>query len=208
MDIWVGDSAGSAGADIARRVPVPAGSRGSRGQAIGCCTGRLSAESPQSFVLRPGESTPEELVSDAQSPAATTDGGGIVFVSTSPESPLTLWAADAAGRRTTQLGPASLDPIAVTPDDRFRALLLGLRRDVVDPDGADWRGRTHEARRGRPGGGLPAWRGNRCSSAALLGKARIGRLSSSAASPGARRSEQSAPWNSKHLSAGPRTAAG
>ena len=117
MDIWVGDSAGSAGADIARRVPVPGDLARLAWAGDRLLYGTVAGGKHAIVRHTPGESAAEELVFDAQSPAARTDGGGIVFVSTSPESPLNLFAADAAGRRTTPLGSASLDQLAVTPDN-------------------------------------------------------------------------------------------
>jgi serine/threonine protein kinase/Tol biopolymer transport system component len=116
MDIWMGDSAGAAGAVIAERVPVflPRLAWASDRLLYGTVAGGRHAI----VRLTPGERTPEAVATEAQAPAATNDGSRIVFVSTSADAPLTLWAADAAGRRTTQLGPANLQQLAVTPDDR------------------------------------------------------------------------------------------
>ena len=82
MDIWVGDSAGSAGADV-RSACRPAdfarlawaGDRLLYGTVVGGKYADRSSHARGEHFRR--------AFSDAQSPAATTDGGRIVFVSTS-----------------------------------------------------------------------------------------------------------------------------
>ena len=62
-----------------------------------------------------GATTSEVVLGDGLTPAATRDGGTIVFVS--PR--LDLWTADASGRRLTQLvAGVSAAQVIVTPDDR------------------------------------------------------------------------------------------
>jgi Tol biopolymer transport system component len=61
---------------------------------------------------------PDEVVLDALTPDATSDGRTIVFVS-SVGGRFELWTADASGRRITQLAPnVTADQVVVTPDDR------------------------------------------------------------------------------------------
>jgi Tol biopolymer transport system component len=118
MDIWIGDSAGSAGTDVAQRVPVSLERVAWSGDRLLYTT--FVGGKPAIVRLTPGESTPEEVVSDALSPATTTDGRTIVFVSVSADDAFALWTADAGGRRMTRLANSvGADPVVVTPDDRF-----------------------------------------------------------------------------------------
>ena len=55
---------------------------------------------PAILRMTPGQNTPEEVVLEALTPAATSDGRTIVFVSSAT---LDLWTADANGRRKTRL---------------------------------------------------------------------------------------------------------
>ena len=116
MDIWVGDGAASMGKDVVQRARVSVerlqwyGDRLLYGAAVG-------GGKPGVFRLTPGETTPEVVVSDALSPAVTTDGATMVFVSSDD---LSLWTADAAGRRVIQLTRSvTAEPVAVSTDDRF-----------------------------------------------------------------------------------------
>jgi Tol biopolymer transport system component len=69
-------------------------------------------------LLTADRPTPEEVVIDADSPAATSDGRTIVYASRQMETLGALWKADGEGRRAVQLFPDnSVWPI-VTPDDR------------------------------------------------------------------------------------------
>jgi Tol biopolymer transport system component len=69
--------------------------------------------------VTPGDTAAEDVILEALAPAATSDGGTIVFVSTADNS-LDLWTADANGRRKMRLVPSvTAGPVAVTPDDRF-----------------------------------------------------------------------------------------
>jgi Tol biopolymer transport system component len=115
MDIWVADASASMGKDVVQRARVSveriqwSGERLLYGAAVG---GR-----PGLFRLTPGETTPQVVVSDALSPAVTSDGATLVFISSED---LSLWKADAAGRRIAQLSDmAAAEPVAITPDDRF-----------------------------------------------------------------------------------------
>jgi serine/threonine protein kinase len=114
MDIWVGDASASVGKDVVQRVRVSVerlqwwGDRLLYGASVG--------GKPGVFRLGPGETTPEVVVSDALAPAVTSDGTALVFVSSED---LSLWKADAAGRRVAQLtSSAAAEPVAITPDDR------------------------------------------------------------------------------------------
>ena len=77
--IWIGDGAASNGKDIAQPV---AGAGISRTGALAWAVDRLifSTLHPSLFVLTPG-GTAEEVITKARSPAATSDGRTIVYVS-------------------------------------------------------------------------------------------------------------------------------
>jgi Tol biopolymer transport system component len=114
MDVWSGD--GGTGSTLAQRVPVSieriawAGDRILYGGFVG---GR-----PTILQVTPGKASSEEIVRDALSPGATSDGRTIVFVS-SAAGALDLWTANASGRRIAQLVPrVTASQIVVTPDDR------------------------------------------------------------------------------------------
>jgi Tol biopolymer transport system component len=117
MDLWIGDGEAATGADVVQRVPISveriawAGDRLLYGSVVG--------GKPAILRLTPGQNTPEDVVLEALAPAATSDGGTIVFVSSTDNS-LDLWTADAGGRRKTRLVPSvTAEQVAVTPDDRF-----------------------------------------------------------------------------------------
>jgi Tol biopolymer transport system component len=113
MDIWVGDASASAGKDVVQRARVTVERLQWAGDRL--LYGASAGGKPGVFGLRPGETTPEVVVPDAHAPAVTSDGTWLVFVS----SDQSLWKADAAGRRIAQLGVATFEPVAITPDDRF-----------------------------------------------------------------------------------------
>jgi Tol biopolymer transport system component len=119
MDVWSGDGRGGTGSTLAQRVPVSieriawAGDRILYGGFVG---GR-----PTILQVTPGKASSEEIVRDALTPGATSDGRTIVFVS-SAAGALDLWTADASGRRIAQLVPGvTASQIVVTPD--YRAVL-------------------------------------------------------------------------------------
>jgi serine/threonine protein kinase len=116
MDVWVGDGGAGAGRDVVQRVPISverlvwSGDRLLYAAFVG---GR-----PAILRLAPGEGTPEEVVSEAFTPGVTSDGRTIAFVS-STDNLLSLWTADASGRRIAQLVPSvTASFVVVTPDDR------------------------------------------------------------------------------------------
>ena len=116
MDIWVGDGAASMGKDVVQRARVYVERLQWSGDRL-LYVAAVGGRKPGVFRLSPGETTPEVVVSDALSPAVTTDGATMVFVSSDD---LFLWTADAAGRRITQLASsATAEPVAVSTDDRF-----------------------------------------------------------------------------------------
>lgn len=128
MDLWVGDGGATTGADVVQRVPVPTSVdrvawAGDRLLYSGIVGGK-----PAILRVMPGQNSPEDVVLEALAPAATRDGGTIVFVS-SADNTLDLWTADANGRRKTRLAPSvTANLLAVTPDDRsvlFTSLLGG-----------------------------------------------------------------------------------
>jgi Tol biopolymer transport system component len=117
MDLWVGDGEAAAGADVVKRVPVSVERVAWAGDRL-LFSGVVGGK-PAILRVTPGQDTPEDVVLDALAPAATSDGGTIVFVSTT-DNTLDLWAADASGRRKTRLVPSvTAERVAVTPDDRF-----------------------------------------------------------------------------------------
>jgi len=117
MDLWVGDGRAASGSDVVQRVPIIVDRIAWAADRVlygGVAGSRLS-------ILRvsPGQGDPEDVVVEGVAPAATRDGGTIVFVSTS-DNTLDLWTADANGRRKTRLAPSvTAEQVAVTPDDRF-----------------------------------------------------------------------------------------
>jgi Tol biopolymer transport system component len=119
MDLWVGDGRAATGADVVQRVPLSMALErvawaGDRLLYSGIVSGK-----PAIMRVTPGQNTPAEVVLEALAPAATSDGGTIVFVS-SADNTLDLWTADANGRPKTRLAPSvTAQLLAVTPDDRY-----------------------------------------------------------------------------------------
>jgi Tol biopolymer transport system component len=125
MDIWAGDAAASTGKDVVQRARVSVERVQWSGDRL--MYGAVAGAKPGVFRLTPGEATPELVLSDALAPAVTRDGA-LVFVSSQD---LSLWKADASGRRIAQLtGMGTAEPVAVTPDDRF-ALYTALTDGTV-----------------------------------------------------------------------------
>ena len=113
MDVWIGDGGGATGSTVAQHVKVSipriawSGDRLLYGGNVGGKATILGTTA--------GATTSDAVLSDGLTPAATRDGGTIVFVS--PR--LDLWTADASGRRLTQLvAGVSAAEVAVTPNDR------------------------------------------------------------------------------------------
>jgi len=119
MDLWVGDGGAATGTDVVQRMPSPMGAdhvawAGDRVLYSGIVGGK-----PAILKVTTVQNTPEDVVLEALAPAATSDGGTIVFVSSTDNS-LDLWTADANGRRKNRLVPSvTANAVAVTPDDRF-----------------------------------------------------------------------------------------
>jgi len=116
MDVWVGDGKGVAGTTVVQRVPVSIERiawSGNRLLYAGSVGGR-----PAVLRLTPGENRSEEVLFDALSPAATTDGR-MVFVTAATDGLLELWTADPNGRRIARLASSTAAQVVVTPDDRF-----------------------------------------------------------------------------------------
>ena len=126
MDLWLGDGGATAGADLVQRVPTGMDRVAWAGDRL-LYTGIVGGK-PAILRLMPGKNNPEDVVLEAVSPAATSDGGTIVFVS-SADNTLDLWTADANGRRKTRLAASvTANLLAVTPDDRsvlFTSILGG-----------------------------------------------------------------------------------
>jgi serine/threonine protein kinase/Tol biopolymer transport system component len=71
--------------------------------------------SPVLWSLGRGASTPQELIGNASSPGATTDGQTIVFAR-AENARLGIWRADAEGRNAVQIGTAASGRVTLTPD--------------------------------------------------------------------------------------------
>ena len=81
--------------------------------------GTVVSGRPTILRVAPGQDTSEEVVVDAVTPGVTSDGRTIVFVSSSTDSFLDLWTAEANGRRVVRLVPSvTAEQVVVTPDDR------------------------------------------------------------------------------------------
>ena len=125
MDIWVGDAAASSGKDVVQRARVSVERLQWSGDRL--LYGAVAGAKPGVFRFTPGEAAPEVVLSEALAPAVMSDGA-LVFVSSQD---LSLWKADASGRRIAQLaGPGTAEPVAVTPDDRF-ALYTALSDGTI-----------------------------------------------------------------------------
>jgi Tol biopolymer transport system component len=119
MDLWVGDGEAATGTDVVQRVPVPMNVERVAWAGDRLLYGGVVGGKPAVLKVTPGQNTPEDVVLEAVAPVATSDGGTIVFVSSTDNS-LDLWTADANGRRKTRLVPSvTANVVAVTPDDRF-----------------------------------------------------------------------------------------
>ena len=128
MDLWVGDGGAATGADVVQRVPVPMSVERVAWAGDRLLYGGIVGGKPAILRVTTGQNTPEDVILEAVAPVATSDGGTIVFVSTT-DNTLDLWTADANGRRKTRLAPSvTANLVAITPDDRnvlFTSLLGG-----------------------------------------------------------------------------------
>jgi len=117
MDLWVGDGRAASGSDVVQRVPIIVDRIAWAADRV--LYGGVAGSRLPILRVSPGQGDPEDVVVEGVAPAATRDGGTIVFVSTS-DNTLDLWTADANGRRKTRLAPSvTAEQVAVTPDDRF-----------------------------------------------------------------------------------------
>jgi serine/threonine protein kinase/Tol biopolymer transport system component len=114
-DVWVGDGAASTGSQAVGPSPAIVPRLAWSGDWLlyaGVAGGR-----PAILRASPGGGTPEEVVVDALTAGVTADGRTIAFVASSND--LSLWTADASGRRIAQLVAAATgSSVVVTPDDR------------------------------------------------------------------------------------------
>jgi len=83
---------------------------------------------PAIWALRRGESSPEELIGNAYSPAATPDGQTIVF-SRVQNDRRGIWRADGEGRGAVEVGTSAAGRVTVTPDGK-QAIFLSLESGV------------------------------------------------------------------------------
>jgi eukaryotic-like serine/threonine-protein kinase len=120
MDVWVGDGGGTTGTEVVRRAPIQ-GQRLARLAWSGnqLLYGTVVSGRPAILRVTPGQDTSEEVMLDALAPGVTSDGRTIVFVSSSTDSTLDLWKAEANGRRVARLvASVTAEQVVVTPDER------------------------------------------------------------------------------------------
>ena len=72
---------------------------------------------PVLWARRPGDASPQELISNAYSPAATPDGQTIVFIRVDGGR-RGIWRADGEGRGAVEVGTTIGNPVSVTPDGK------------------------------------------------------------------------------------------
>ena len=72
---------------------------------------------PAIWALRQGESSPQELIANAYSPATTPDGQTIVF-SRIQDGRRGIWRVDGEGRGAVEVGSSVANRVSVTPDGR------------------------------------------------------------------------------------------
>jgi Tol biopolymer transport system component len=82
--------------------------------------------------ISPGRATAGTIIARADSPAATSDGRQIVYVSTETGAQAGLWKADVDGRQPLQLVSDTAIWPTVTPDDRH-VVFVSLRGGVQSP---------------------------------------------------------------------------
>jgi serine/threonine protein kinase len=117
MDVWVGDGGGTTGTEVVRRAPISVERLAWSGNQL--LYGTVVSGRPAILRVTPGQDTADEVVLDAVTPGATSDGRTIVFVSSSTDSFLDLWKAEANGRRVIRLVPSvTASQVLVTPDER------------------------------------------------------------------------------------------
>ncbi len=131
VDIWVGDGAAVSGSDV---VPAAARPMVSTRSSIGWAQDRLlyTARGGGTGWLAvaaywPDRGTTQEIIANADGPAATSDGRTIVYLSREQDTLNTLWKADADGRRATQLVAGDATWPIVTRDNHSVIFATGTR---------------------------------------------------------------------------------
>lgn len=113
--VWVGDGSGTGGVEVA---PL---STGNHSRGLAWAAERLlhviTANGHTSIAAMTGSSMPDEIVTKGLSPAATSDGRTIVFVSAEIGDRTGLWKVDADGRHAVQLVSGDTRNPVVTRDD-------------------------------------------------------------------------------------------
>lgn len=119
VGVWVGDGSGTRGADV---VPLAPGPWSGVGSGVVWAGERLlhltTANGHTSIAVITGRAISDEIVIRGLSPAATSDGRTIVFVSTETGDRAGLWKVDADGRHDGRLVSGDAVWPVVTPDDR------------------------------------------------------------------------------------------
>jgi len=115
ISIWVGDAAGKAGKLIVPPTPsnAPVARMAWAGDRLLYFVG---AGGRRSVMGVGSEGAPQEILSGADYPSATSDGRTVVFRVLGTDGRSEIWRADADGRGRTKLADGS-NPL-VTPDDR------------------------------------------------------------------------------------------
>ena len=132
--IWVGDGAANTGTEIVPSASFFGGTplvanvtwAGDR-LLYATANGRLAIAS-----VLPGRGTPDEIVVNAQFPAATSDGRTIVFRSNEEGARAGVWKMDADGRHPVQLADNQYRNLHVTADNR-RVVFLSARSGLLSP---------------------------------------------------------------------------
>ena len=115
--IWVGDATGSAGAEAIQSTQSTVPRFAWLGDQV--LYGAVVGGRPAIMRASPGGGAPEAVMVDALTPGVTSDGRTIAFVASAADNQLSLWTADASGRRMVQLAPVvTASSVVVTPDDR------------------------------------------------------------------------------------------
>jgi Tol biopolymer transport system component len=134
VSIWVGDASGSGGAEsvqAAAHTLLPGTSlawAGSRLLYTGRSAGRLAL-----FTFSPDTGATEEVVPGADSPASTSDGRTIVYISKQPGAVGSLWKADADGRNAVQLVPYNSIWPRVTADNQHVVFVSSVPTGSMRP---------------------------------------------------------------------------
>jgi Tol biopolymer transport system component len=112
--LWLADGAATAGTEIAQPIGLANGD-----PVIAWNGDRLLFTANRAILgLTSNATQPEEILKNAYSPAITSDGKTMVYLSAEAGSTGSMWKADADGRNPTQLVPGRNYWQVITSDDR------------------------------------------------------------------------------------------